>query len=200
MKITPILSLAVAATLVGGCASSTRYVESNNTQKMVANVGEINIQDWNSAADTMVNSLIDSVVNANKLQAGSGNPEAILAISRIVNSTTEQIDTSLLTKKIRIALNKTGKVLTTTTDGFGGAEDPLAKGNKQEAEFYADKKTSTTPDYTLSGKIIEDRSRQGSLRQSAYVFQLSLTDKRGLAIWEDEKTIVKQSRRSNVGF
>ena len=63
-------------------------------------------------------------------------PPAVLAISRIVNNTGQQIDTDLLTKKIRVALLNSGKAQTTTTMGLGGtAEDPMAKGLQQENEF-----------------------------------------------------------------
>lgn len=202
MKAFPTIPLfALTAALLSGCATSKQatYVDPNRTDKMVANVGQINIQDWTLAAETMTQSLIDDMINGGKLKSPSGEP-AILAISRIVNGTTENVDINLLTKKIRIALNKTGRVVTTTTGGLGGAEDPLAKGNQQEQEFLSDKKVTRSSDYTLSGRIIEDRARQGNLRQSTYVFQLSLTGSGGLAVWEDEKTIVKQGKKSNVSF
>ena len=81
----------------------------------------------------------------------------MLAISRIVNNTGQQIDTDLLTKKIRVALLNSGKAETTTTMGLGGtAEDPMAKGLQQESEFSNDQKTTRTPDFTLSGKIIRN--------------------------------------------
>ena len=105
-------------------------------------------------------------------------------------------------KKIRVALNQSGKALTTTTMGVGGiAEDPMAQGIQQEKEFYTDKKEpQRMPDFTLSGKIIEKRDRQDDVRQVTYAFQLSLTDNNGLAVWEDEKEISKQSKRGVIGW
>lgn len=191
--------VALASTIFAGCASKqATYVDPNRTDKLVANVGQINIQDWTIAADAMTQSLIDDVINGGKLKSPAGEP-AILAISRIKNETTQQIDTDLLIKKIRISLNKTGRVVTTTTFGVGGAEDPLAKGLQQDKEFAGTAQPTRAADYTLSGKIIEDRTRQGKLRQSTYVFQLSLTSG-NLAIWEDEKTIVKQGTRPAMSF
>lgn len=182
----------IAPLLFAGCASSQKatYVDPNGP-RTVATVGQINIQDWDNASNTMINSLIDNVISTGRVK---GTPEApaIMAISRIVNSTGQHIDTDLLVKKIRIALNRTGRVLTTTTVGLGGqAEDPLAKELKQ---------VSRAPDYTLSGKIIEDRVRQDSTLQSSYVFQLSLTDNSGVAVWEEEKTITKQGKRVGTSF
>jgi hypothetical protein len=129
-------------------------------------------------------------------------PPAVLAISRIVNNTGQQIDTDLLIKKIRVDLLQSGQAVTTTTMGVGGtAEDPMAKGLQQEAEFKSDQKVTRTPDFTLSGKIIQTIARDGKTSQSTFSFQLSLTDPRnGLAVWEGEKEITKQGGRSSVGF
>ena len=66
-----------------------------------------------------------------------------------------------------------GKVLTSTTMGLDNAEDPLAKETQQERERLGQQKPGRRPDYTLSGKIIEDRDNAGSIRQTTYFFQLS---------------------------
>ena len=130
------------------------------------------------------------------------NPPAVIAISRIVNNTGMQLDTDLLTKKIRVKILDSGKALTTTTMGLGGtAEDPMAQGLQQENEFKSDQKATRTPDFTLSGKIIQLAVKSGNTSQSTYSFQLSLTDaKTGLAVWEGEKEITKQGTRGSVGF
>lgn len=195
-----LLALGSASLLLVGCATpQATYVDPAGS-RTITTVGSINIQDYANAADTMVSSLIDGVINAGKLEAPAGQP-AMLAISRISNNTSQHVDTDMLVKKIRVALNKTGKVVTTTTMGLGGnAEDPLAQGIKQQTEFLQDKKNTRLPDYSLSGKIIEQRERAGNVRQSSFVFQLSLTSKDGVAVWEDEKTITKQGKRSTVGF
>ena len=123
------------------------------------------------------------------------NPPAILAISVIRNETGKQFDTDLLTKRIRVRLSASGKALTSTTIGLGGkAEDPLAK------EIQSEQTRTLVPDFTLSGKIIETRTRAGNVRQSTFSFQLSLTDQRGLALWEGEEAISKQGKKPSVGF
>ena len=185
--------------LLTGCSTPATYVDANSSHMMV-NVGQINVQDYASAADTMVNSLIDNLINPGQLKSGTAGEPALMAISKIVNNTSSQIDTDMLVKKIRIALNRTGKVQTTTTMGLGGAEDPLAADQQKAQEFFEDKKHTRLPDYTLSGKIIEQRSKDGSVHQSVFVFQLSLTSRSGIAVWEEEKTIVKQGSTSSIGF
>jgi len=191
----PVLAAAVPL-IGGGCATNAHYIQTGGSQSVV-NVGKINIQDYMQAADAMTSELLAS----GALDRVS-NPPAVLAISRIVNNTGEQIDMDLLTKKIRVALLQSGKAMTTTTFGLGGtAEDPMAKGLQQENEFKSDQQTARTPDFTLSGKIIQLAARAGNTTQSTYSFQLSLTDpKTGLAVWEGEKEITKQGTRPSVGF
>lgn len=185
--------------LIAGCQSTpnAKYVDSRGTETIVS-LNQINIQDWNQAADNLVADLLSSGV----LDRAPQLP-AVMAISRIVNNTQQQIDTDSLTKKIRIALNQTGKVVTTTTMGHGGRiDDPTAAEAAQMQAFMAGEKHQTTlPYYTLSGKLLQDNARAGTTRQVTYTFQLSLTTVRdGLAVWEGEELITKQGRRANVGW
>jgi hypothetical protein len=189
MKTPFIFPVLTAATLaVAGCGTNAHYVETGGTQNIV-NVGQINIQDYiqaanNAAQDLLASGVLDRVPN----------PPAVLAISLIVNNTSQQIDTDLLTKKIRIALLQSGKAVTTTTYGLGNtSEDPLARNMQQGSP-------TRVPDFSLSGKIIETVARSGDTRQATYSFQLSLTDRQGLAVWEGEKEITKQGSRPTVGF
>lgn len=192
----------VAAIIITGCQSTgtggARYVDSQGTETIVS-LDRINIQDWNNAA----NELVASLLTSGALERAPQQP-AILAISRIINNTQQQVDTDSLVKKIRVDLNKTGKVVTTTTMGLGGrAEDPLAKSASEYAAFMNDDPAppATMPHYSLSGKLLEDRARVGNKRQVTYSFQLSLTEvATGLAVWEDEKQITKQGKRASVGW
>ena len=189
--------LAAAIPLIdAGCGTNAHYIQTGGNQSVV-NIGQINIQDYIQAANTMTSELL-----ASGALDRVATPPAVLAISRIVNNTGQQIDTDLLTKKIRVAVLQSGKALTTTTFGLGGkAEDPMAQGLQQENDFKSDAKTTRTPDFTLSGKIIQLAVKSGDTSQSTYSFQLSLTDaKNGLAVWEGEKEITKQGTRSSVGF
>jgi penicillin-binding protein activator len=191
----PILAAAIPL-IGGGCGTNAHYIQTGGNQSVVT-IGAINIQDYIQAANTMTSELL-----ASGALDRVATPPAVLAISRIVNNTGQQIDTDLLTKKIRVAVLQSGKALTTTTMGLGGtAEDPMAKGLQQENEFKSDVKNTRTPDFTLSGKIIQLAVKAGDTSQSTYSFQLSLTDaKTGLAVWEGEKEITKQGTRSSVGF
>lgn len=187
--------LAVGAAIFTGCGTNAHYVETGGRESVVS-VGKINSQDFIQAAGAATSDLLASGV-LDRVK----NPPAVLAMSRIVNNTGQQIDIDLLTKKIRVGLLQSGKAVTTTTFGLGGqAEDPLAKGIQQQEEFMNDQKTTRLPDFTLSGKIIENAVSAGSTRQSTFSFQLSLTDRQGLAVWEGEKEITKQGSKATVGF
>ena len=197
--VSTVLVVATAA-LLGGCASSrATYVDPAGTRTL-SNVGEINVQDWNMASESMINSLISKHINSGSLKGSGPDGRAILAISRIVNNTSIQIDTDILVKKIRVALLGTGKVVADITAGLGGPEDPLAAEAKREQQFLGTQKVAGRADYTLSGKIIENRTRQGNQRESTYVFQMALATRDGLAVWEEEKTITKQGKRAPVGW
>ena len=200
MKSLVLASAASAALLfIGtGCASkNARYVDSQGPETVVS-LERINIQDWNNAADKLVTSLLAS----NVLERAPELP-AVMAVSRIRNNTQQQVDTDSLTKKIRVALNQSGKVVTTTTLGPDGkVEDPMAaEVGSMQAFMNGEKQKTTLPYYTLSGKLLEDRVSASGMQQTTYTFQLSLTTvKDGLAVWEDEVQITKQGKRSAVGW
>ncbi len=195
-----LLASLLALILFTGCTSTKAgYIDSQGTETIVS-LNQINIQDWNNAADQLVASLLDS----GALERAPRQP-AVLAISRIINNTQQRVDISSLTKKIRVSLNRTGKVVTTTTMGIGGrVEDPLAKDAAEYAAFMNDTPAASAtqmPDYSLSGKLLEDKVTSGRDRQITFSFQLSLTEvATGLAVWEDEVQITKAGRKSSVGW
>ena len=205
----PIIKLITAAvlpTLGLGCATAN-YIE-HDGHNSVVNVGQINTQDWIRAADELTQSLLLS----GAIQSVAGKPK-VLMIGRIKNNTAQHIDTDSLMKKIRVALNKGGRALTTTAVGLDGPEDESSKAVRElrsDDEFnqttIPGKGSLISPDYSLSGKIIQNNARAKrvllpTIKQSEFAFQLSLTDlKTGLAIWEEEKLIVKQGSRAAVGW
>jgi PBP1b-binding outer membrane lipoprotein LpoB len=172
----------------------------SDSSRTVLSVDKMNMRDWNMAAEDLIKKMQDEFINSANLQSadGPGKP-SVMAISRIVNNTSLQIDTDMLVKRIRIALHQTGKVYTDVTGGLGGAEDPLIDAWKRQQIFQSGGKVRP-PDYTLSGKVIEDKQRAGSIREVTYIFQLSLANLSGLAVWEGEKRITKQGKKPSVGW
>jgi len=193
---------AMVLVLISGCEtvpSGAKYTNPTDSKTAIVSLNKINIQDWDTASSQM----IQSILNSDVLAKAPRSP-AIFAVDRIVNKTADaNLDTELLTKNIRIALNRTGRILTTTTYG-NHAESKMAQDIQTKNDFLNNDSSHPqdhSPDYTLSGKIIQDNDRQGETRQITYTFSLSLTDTHtGLAVWEDLKTIQKTGTRSQVGW
>jgi uncharacterized protein (TIGR02722 family) len=188
----------LSTALLAACGTPATYKDSQGTD-LVVSLDQPNVQDFNQAADKLVQGMMISGV----LDRAPRKP-ALMGISRIVNDTSSQFDTDQLTKKIRIALLNTGKIEVTNTIGLDGKpEDPMAKGVQDMKDFESGRsnKTPDLPDYTLTAKILENRTSAGNVKQVSYIFQLSLTDTRsGRGVWEGEETITKQGTKSAVGF
>ena len=202
-KCFPLILFFILALILSGCRTGkVTYVDPESNEG-ITTIRTIDFHDWNAAAEKNINSLLASGV----LDSPS-EEKKIIMISHVRNETSEHIDTDLLTKKIRIALNRSGKALTTTAVGVGGPEDE-ANMAVRELRNVVDFDQSTVqgegnlvaPDYSLSGKIIQLNTKAGRVKQAAYTFQLSLTDlKRGLALWENEVQIVKKGKKAGVGW
>ena len=192
-----ILAILFVVSSTGCQTTKTKYVAPGGSESIIS-INQINTQDWINAADQMVQSLIVSGV----VERAERQP-AVLGISRIINDTQQRVDTDALVKKIRVALSKTGKVVTKTTLGLGGrSEDPMAKSAAEMNRFMNDEPQALDlPDFSLSGKLLEQRATDGKDRQVTYTFQLSLTQlSTGYAIWEDEVNIQKVGRKSNLSW
>lgn len=184
-----------AAFVFTGCQSSqVRVVDSKGTQALVTS--GINSQDWANAADQLVNSLLTS----GALDKAPAQP-AILAVDRIINNTTLNVDTDLLIKKIRVALTQTGKVAITNTMGLGERAVVASEASELDEMMTGKKAKVIAPHYTLYAKLIQQTDKINGVTQNTYTFQMSLINvKSGLTVWEEEREIAKQSKKSAVGW
>ena len=193
-----LLIAAAALTLVGCSSGRTAYIDANNGSGIIS-LDQVNVQDFASAAETMLKSLYDSPAFT-----GAKSPEGapILMIGRVTNDTGNNFDTSQLVKKMTVSLTRSGQVRISKAAGFGGPEDQAAaEARASKALLTGESVKPLLPDFTLSGKILENRASAEGVQQASYIFQLSLTDvKTGLAVWEEEKTITKQGSKNRVGF
>ena len=172
-----------------GCqtAGTTRPDEPTITSSKLDN------QDCAIAAAKLTDDLINLVVAKGKLKSGA-NGQALVIVSQIVNSTGQHLNMNMITGKITIALDRTEKVQTFTTDKTAIVENDLD-------DFLKDRKVTQRPDYTLSGEIIQDRVTQGNTTENTYLFQMRLnsTVSRGM-VWQGEEKIIKSSKRSRIGL
>jgi len=188
-------ALLPATLLITGCQTAeTRTIDANGPQAL--NTGGINSQDWYNAADQLVGSLLAS----NALEKAPVQP-AVLAIDRIINNTSLNIDTDLLIKKIRVSLLQTGKVAVTDTMGLGERAVVASQAAEMDEMMTGKKAKVLTPNYTLYGKLIQQTDRLNGVTQNTYSFQMSLVDvKTGLTVWEDDRSIAKQTKKSTLGW
>lgn len=174
-----------------------KYIDSKGTGTII-DATEINVQDWSQAADLLTSSLLESDV----FEKTEADPD-ILVIGRFVNDTTTQVDTDNLIKKIRVGLNGSGKALTTTAMAHGGKveDETAAEAAAYSAYLNGEEAQIKLPTMSLTGKLLENRTKAGKVYQSTFTFQLTLTQiKTGLAVWEDEVQITKQGKKPSVGW
>lgn len=197
------LLLAVSLVLLcGACATPTRNIDMFNDRGKA--VMGLDYRDFEKAAGEAVDDMLRSGA-LNK----PGNGRYVLAIYRVINDTMQRIDTAQLTKKIRVALLNSGKVVVTTAVAGGGPEDKMAyqvrelrKSDEFNQRTVPGKGQMISPDLSLSGKIIQRNIRVSKREQQVeYYFQLSLTDTTtGLAFWEGETVIGKRGSNKAVSW
>ncbi len=194
--------------LLSACGTKTinkNITDPSYTTKSTATDGATSValdyRDFEFAASKAIESFLKSPVSTKP----NSNQPWVMAISRIKNDTTISLDTDQLVKKIRIALLNSGKVITTTAVGAGGAEDELSKQIRdlQKSQLFdqttvAKNNGLIAPDLSLSGKIIQRTNLVGSSQQNDYYIQLSITNiNTGLAFWEFEQIISKLTSKNS---
>ena len=204
IKTIAVSSMIAAAAILAGCSTKPHYVDPDNDKVVVMG---LDYKDFERAASKAIDDMMDSPLLVHPQAANGGR--YVLAISNILNDTTQRIDTDQLTKKIRVSLLRSGKFITTTAVSANGAEDSMTakvRELRQSAMINQDtvKKDGTViaPDFSLSGKIIQRNHKVDKrTQQSDYYFQLSLTNlENGLAYWEGEYPIIKRGDNRSVSW
>lgn len=190
------------AILFGGCGTDPHRIDASGNRGLTT-VDDINFKDWQTTATKSINSLLASGV----LSRPDGR-KTILMISTVKNSTSQHINTRILTDKMRQAVLRSGKALTTTAISGTGAED---KASRQVRKLENDDMfnqatvqksgTAIAPDMSLAGEIIQQKTTLGRKSESYFFFHLTLTDlKTGLAVWEDNVEVAKQAEKPLLGW
>lgn len=192
-----------ATTLIfTGCTNQPQYMGTNTTTKQAPLTMGIDRQDFEKAATESVDSLLQG-----KALNKPGGGRYVVMMARLINDTTQRIDTDMLTKKIRIAMLQSGKAVVTTAVKMGGAEDMSSyevrklRGNSEfKQNRIAKKGTMVAPDMSLGGKIMQRAAKAANGNQIVeYYFHLTLTHlETGLAFWEGESVIGKAGSNDTV--
>lgn len=194
-----ISTLFITTILFTACSHKPEYLPENSPDSSIITMG-IDRQDFEKAASDMVASLLESGA-LNKSAGG----KYVVMMSDIVNDTTQRIDVKFLTKKMRIAILKSGKAI--ITSAVGTQRDDLAQDTRKlrdNDEFKKStvikKNTLYAPELSLSGNILQRTAKANDDDQIVeYYFQLSMTDiKSGLVTWEDEVVIGKIGSNDTV--
>ena len=188
--------------LLTGCGSNPHRIDPEGSSDLIT-THEINFKDWQNVADKAAESLVNSGV----LKRNDGQKN-ILMISEIKNKTTQHINTEILTDRIRGDLLKSKLAMTTTAISLQGPEDKATREVRiLEHDELFDKSTvqknatAIAPNMSLSGTIIQKKTKYSRSEESYFFFHVVLTDlKTGLAVWEDNFEIAKQKQKSFMGY
>ncbi len=199
------LFAAVVVLFLSGCTTGgPKYVDSGYSGQTDTMTLGIDRADFEKAAVDATESMLQSGALNKK-----GGGRYVVAIDRVINDTTQRIDTDMLIKKIRVAILRSGKAVVTAAIQVGGPESTLSHSvrelrSNQEVKrtTIAKKNAIIAPDMGLSGKIMQRNARTGSGKQLVeYYFQLTLTHlESGLALWEDEVVVGKIGSSKTVSW
>lgn len=197
--------IALIALFLAGCSNKQpQYIGDGSGMSVAPVTMGIDKGDFEKAAMEVTQSLLESGA-LNK----PGGGRYVVAIDKVINDTTQRIDTDLLIKKIRIAMLKSGKAVVTSAIKVGGAESTLSHSVRElrnndeiNQKTIAKKGTMIAPDMGLSGKIIQKNAKTYKGDQVVdYYFQLTLTElASGLAFWEDEISVSKMGSNKSVSW
>jgi uncharacterized protein (TIGR02722 family) len=203
MKIQALLTLPL---LLAACSSNTETYDPATGG--IRDVDAITYDDFAESSEILIQSMLQSGALDTPGLARHDDGKVILALEDINNYTSANLKTKVMTDKVRISLNKSGKVLTTTAVKFGagGPEDTGTKEVREiddpmfEENTYNQARTVRLPDISLSGSVIKMSAEEGRTKESVVIFKLTLTDlKTGLAVWEDEAPIGKRRTKGLFG-
>jgi len=180
---------AFSLAVFSGCASTkAHYIDSNGTETVVS-LNQVDIQDFAVAANALVSDML-------LWDAFTGTKKPRVALSTVVNDTTDNFDVALITNKVQEAILKSGKAKVSMSMSVERKNDAV----RREVAALGEAETNV-PDLTLTGKISEVATRADSTRQVSYVFSMRLAEvKTGDVVWMGEKTISKQGEKASVGW
>ena len=152
--------------------------------------------DLQTTAEKMVNSMLvhPAITERNR---------PVVYVGKLLNKTSEHIDTKGITDKIRTALVRSGKVRATAVSDV---PDELLKQLEYMESGMVDPQRAARIgrqvgwDYYLYGEIMSITKERGRVTDVYYKITLNLVDtETALIEWADEKEIRKGEKRSLLG-
>ena len=201
-KILQYLSLILMIFVFISCASNAKYITKSSQYTSYG----IDYHDIEKMVDDNVKSFLKSDFIKDLTRENFGNKK-VLAISDIQNTTNENVDVELLSRKfVRKIRNFKKFTLTNAISGSGNTTDSMIKNSRKlrnDEEFNQlttqQKNNLISPDYSLSGKISQRVTPIRKDLRIDYQFLLTLTDlKTGTVVWDNEKVISKLVTRDEI--
>lgn len=200
MKAKILYLIALICFLAAGCEQKTTMIDTMNDEGK--SVMALDYRDFDMAASKMVQSMLAS--GALKKPGGG---RYVVATGRIVNDTTQRIDTDQLMVKVETEILNSGQAVMTSAIGSGSDEllhesRELRDSEEFDPNTVAKRQTLIAPELTISGKIFQRNIRYDrNTQQIEYYFQLKLSDvKSGLRFWQDETLIGKRGSNRSVSW
>jgi uncharacterized protein (TIGR02722 family) len=200
MKAKILYLTAMVCILAAGCAQETTMIDTMNDEGKA--VMALDYRDFDMAASKMVQSMLGS----GALKKPDGG-RYVVATGRIINDTTQRIDTDQLMVKIETEILNSGQAVMTSAIGSGSDKllhetRELRDSEEFDPNTVAKRQTLIAPELTISGKIFQRNiSYDRNTQQIEYYFQLMLSDvKSGLRFWQDETLIGKRGSNRSVSW
>ena len=200
MKAKILYLITMVCILAAGCAQETKMIDTMNDEGKA--VMALDYRDFDMAASKMVQSMLGS--GALKKPEGG---RYVVATGRILNDTTQRIDTDQLMVKIETEILNSGQAVMTSAIGSGSDEllhetRELRDSEEFDPNTVAKRQTLIAPELTISGKIFQRNIRYDrNTQQIEYYFQLKLSDvKSGLRFWQEETLIGKRGSNRSVSW
>jgi uncharacterized protein (TIGR02722 family) len=188
-----VMSAVCLSLLFVGCASS-RAVERLNPDENIDLSGYWNDTDIRQVANALIADCLSSDwITSYRIKNEGKLPTVI--VGRILNRSSEHIDTTIISKKIEIALVGSGKV--NTVADYEMRDD--VRDEKMDQQYNASPDTAAAlgeeqgADYMLQGAVKFNLDRVGGKQVRTYYVDLELVDiESGRKVWLGEDTIKKQ--------
>jgi PBP1b-binding outer membrane lipoprotein LpoB len=185
-----------------GCTPAHR-IETGGPES-ITTTSQIDIQDVQDASASMIESLLRNGVFQQFAAANGRSPILLFKDGSIINDTTTRLPMPMLTGDIKAELvnSKLVQLATTYAGVSGRAQDRDAAAHARRKALRSQATANdTTPDFSLTGTIVEHSSRAGSTHQLDVQFQLTLTNwSNNVSEWTDTKKVSKQGDKPSVGL
>jgi uncharacterized protein (TIGR02722 family) len=202
MKKRLLLLLCVASVFMLTSCASTYSVDRVSKDTIIDLSGNWNDTDINIVTSSLIDSCLSSAWINRYQMNNKGNIPTII-VGTIKNKSSEHIDTTIISKKIELALVKSGKAATVAD--FGNKDELRAEKLDQQynssVETAAELGEEFGADFILQGSVKTNIDSIGGKTVRTYYVDLELIDiQSSQKVWLDEDTVKKLIKQSKYSY